>query len=354
MIIISYSSPGFMAAAENWANYRRSQEGGAFHVKVVDIADVFDEFSYGLHSGQAIKDFLEFAHTSWQSPRPAYVLILGDASYDRRNYEGYGYWDQVPAKNYVLQNEERDGDEPLADFDNDGLADIPIGRIPARNATEIMAALDKTIAFETPANQSLYRGALFAYLPLYGYPQYEQMSHQFRNQLPRGIPVLFIPRHELRADHEVFDDPLAGQQDLIDGINRGNFVVNFSCPGATGTWGGQSFFVTEDVARLTNAANPSLFTAFGDFTALFTSPSHDSLGEALVKAPNGGAVANWGAIAVTSVDDQSLIGTEFFRLLAAGNIPRMGDLVRASKQGLAGRNVGYSWEILGDPALKVR
>ena len=168
MIIVSYSSPEFMAAAETWAEYRRSQQGGGFNVKVVDVADIFDEFSYGLHSGQAVKSFLEYAHTNWQFPRPAYVLILGDASYDRRNYEGYGYWDMVPAKNVSLMYDENDSDDALADFDNDGLADIPIGRIPARTGPDILTVLNKTILFETPENQSLWRGGLFAYDATFG------------------------------------------------------------------------------------------------------------------------------------------------------------------------------------------
>ncbi len=59
-------------------------------MKVVDIEDVYDEFSYGAHSAQALKDFLTRAATNW-TPPPRYVLLVGDASYDPRNYEGFGY-----------------------------------------------------------------------------------------------------------------------------------------------------------------------------------------------------------------------------------------------------------------------
>ncbi len=349
MIIVSYSSPDMMAAAETWANYRRSEAGGGFTVNVVNIADIYDEFSYGLHTAQAIKDFLAYARQNWQTPAPAYVLLLGDASYDRRNYEGYGYWDMVPSKNVSFAYEEASSDDALVDFNNDGLADMAVGRITARSGSEALVCLSKTVSFETPANQSLYRGALFAYVSPLSHPEYEETSRQFRSQLPRGIPVSFIPQTFARA---LNDSP--GQQDLIDGINRGNYIDNFTGPGATGIWIGQGFFGLADVPRLTNAETPSIFTALGDFMAFFTPPNNDTLGEALVKAPNGGAVANWGAVTVTTLDNQTIIGKEFYRLLAAGSIHRMGDLINASKANLVGNNEAYGWVLLGDPALKVR
>ncbi len=275
------------------------------------------------------------------------MLILGDASYDRRNYEGYGYWDLVPSRNVSLTWGETASDDALADFDNDGIADIPIGRIPARSGSEVMAALNKTIAFETPTNQTLYRGALFAYI--FGY---EDMSRQFRNQLPPDIHVLFIPRNYGSGDN-LSEHPLTGQQDLIDGINRGNFIVNYAGPGSSGTWGGPTFFGISDIPLLTNADTPSLITALGSLNGYFNPPATDTLGEALVKAPNGGAAAIWGGSTDTTPDTQLLIGTEFYRLLAAGNIHRLGDLIKAAKTPIAGGNVGYSWTLMGDPALKV-
>lgn len=343
MIIISYSSPEFMAAAETWADYRRSQEGGGFNIKVVNIDDVFDEFSYGLHSAQGIKSFLEYVHTNWQFPRPAYVLILGDASYDRRNYEGYGYWDMVPAKNVSLPYDENDSDDAMADFDNDGIADIPIGRIPARTVLDIQTVLNKTISFETAENQSLWRGALFAYDAPYG-QDFLAISQMYRSGLPR-MPATFVSRLEAMS-----------HQHLIDGINSGKYIVNYSGHAAASIWGSQDFFTAAHIPQLTNAANPSIFTVFSDFNAFFTrpSPNNDCFGEALLKAPNGGAAVTFASTTVITPDVTVIVGSSFYQLLGAGHIPRIGDLVKASKQSIAGSNVGYSWEILGDPALKVR
>ncbi|MBV9241935.1 MAG: hypothetical protein JO314_08000, partial [Acidobacteria bacterium] len=123
MIIISYSDPTFITQAQNWATYRQSPTGGSFNVKVVDVADVYDEFGYGVVSSSSINSFLNYAYTSWQT-KPKYVLILGDASYDPRNYEGNGAWDLVPTKMVELIFTTTGSDEAVADFNGDGLAEI--------------------------------------------------------------------------------------------------------------------------------------------------------------------------------------------------------------------------------------
>ena len=60
-------------------------------------------------------------------------LLLGDASYDRRNYLGFGYWDLVPTMNVSLIYEETGSDDALADLDHNGVAEMAIGRVPARS-----------------------------------------------------------------------------------------------------------------------------------------------------------------------------------------------------------------------------
>jgi hypothetical protein len=63
---------------------------------VVDVQDVYDEFSYGLFDPQAIHDFLAYAYAHWQPPAPAYVLLIGDGNYDPRDNYGRGEPSYIP------------------------------------------------------------------------------------------------------------------------------------------------------------------------------------------------------------------------------------------------------------------
>jgi len=348
MVIISHSAADFMAASEAWANYRRSVGGGNYNVDTIDVADIFDEFSYGAHSSAAIKDFLFYAKNNWQTS-PRYVLLVGDASYDPRNYEGRGYNDLVPTKNVDLIYEETASDEALADFNHDGLAEMAIGRIPARTAFVVNTVLSKTIGFENPVMQSLDRGALFAYDGPFGF-DFNAMSQYLASQLPDGTPITYVSRTFEFPPYA--PDPNA-RQTLIDAINSGKYIVNYSGHGSAGTWASANFFSSNDAQLLTNTNRQSIFTMLTCFNGLFFWSQNDSLGEALLKS-NGGAVATWASTTETTPDYQLTMGARFYLKIGEGNITRMGDLVMDAKSTIAGSDVGYSWALLGDPALKVR
>ncbi len=346
LVIISYKD--WMTEAETWANYRRQQ---GFSVKVVNVEDIFDEFNYGVLSANSIGSFLEYAKNNWQTP-PAYVLLLGDGSYDSKNYEGQltpprpgsGFFNFVPVKIVNTLFSETGSDDALADFNGDGLSEIAIGRIPARNAQAVSNALAKVMAFEQPPMQTLDRGVIFAFDHPNGY-DFGAMSGRLRDQLPAGTPSFMIDRASPTA-----------QTDIINQINNGRYLVNWSGHGTTGTWGGtNALFDVDDVPSLTNANNQSVFTMLTCLNGFFHNLVNESLAEKLLYAQNGGAVAVWASSGMTTPDIQEIMATRFFNRIGVGNITRMGDLILDAKTTVpGGQDVRYTWVLIGDPMLKVR
>lgn len=349
MVIISYSSPEFMTASETWAAYRRSSAGGSFTVKVIDVADLYDEFSFGEHSAMAIYHFLQYVKNNWQNPRPHYVMLMGDASTDARNYVGLGYNDLVPTMHVGLIFEDTGSDEALADFNHDGVAEMAIGRVPARTLSVINTVFHKTTLFETTVNQSLDRGGVCAFDRPDGF-DFEAMCHALMDQLPAGMPKTYI--NKMIPPNNTTIDP-NGHTNLINALNLGPYVVNYSGHGTAGIWSSTNFFNSNDAAMLTNLSNPSIYTMLTCYNGYFMWALNDSLGEALLKAP-GGAVATWASTTETTPDYQLLMGSRFYLKTGEGNIRRLGDLVLDAKAIIAGSDVGYSWALLGDPALAVR
>jgi hypothetical protein len=290
-----------------------------------------------------VKEFLRFAKDNWQIP-PDYVLLLGDASRDPRNFEKGGFWDLVPTKLIDTAYEETGSDEALSDFDDDGLAEIAIGRIPARQAAEISVALSKTSAFEADAGR-FDRGTLFVYGP----PDpnnFQLISDTLHAQLPPSMPSQFLQAVT----------PNRGS--LIDSLNTGKFITNYAGHGATGTWQaepGKFFFEMVDVPLLTNADKLTIFTMLTCLNGYFVQPVHSSLSERLLNSQTGGAVAAWSSSGKTTSDFQLEMGKRFYGQLGDGQITRLGDLIKDAKAVLvAGTDVKYSWVLLGDPMLKVR
>lgn len=335
LVIIAYKD--FLAQAETWAQYRRGQ---GFSVEVINVDDIYDEFNYGALSANSMRDFLQYAKNNWQTP-PQYVLLIGDGSYDPRNYQGTGYWDLVPAKIVNTVYLETASDDAIVDFNDDGLAEMAIGRIPARTTAMVTTALTKTMTFEQPAMQMLSRGAIFAYDSSPDY-DFGGMSVRLRDQLPVGTPAVMISRADANAPTT-----------LINEINNGRYIVNYAGHGATGSW--QGIFFVSSVAQLTNQNDPTIFTMLTCLNGFFHNLTNESLAEKLLNHPTGGAASAWASSGTTTPDVQDVMGQRFYHQLALGNTTRMGDLIIDAKTAISGgRDVRLSWVLIGDPMLKVR
>src|SRR5262249_34784473 len=118
---------------------RRKAEG--LSVALVDIEDVQDEFASGEKSVDAVRGFLEWAVQHWAMP-PRYVLLLGSATYDPRNYLRLAR-DLVPAAVGQPDSLEAVSDSWFLAFPGSG--SVSMGRFPVRSVTETQAVVAKIL-----------------------------------------------------------------------------------------------------------------------------------------------------------------------------------------------------------------
>jgi hypothetical protein len=145
LLMISYGR--FLESLTPLKAWRESQ---GLSVAIVDVEDVYDEFSFGTKTPQGLKNFLLHAKSSWQNP-PRFVLLVGDASFDPRNFYGFGSFDFMPTKLVDTYYQETASDDWLVDFDGDGLPDMAIGRLPVRTPEEAAAVISKITGYEQSA-----------------------------------------------------------------------------------------------------------------------------------------------------------------------------------------------------------
>jgi hypothetical protein len=320
------------ANLEPLAALRRSR---GMQVSVVDVADLYDEFSFGLHTPHAVHDFLLLATTSWRHA-PHFVLFAGDSSYDPKNYFARGFNDQVPSKLIDTTQTETASDDWLADFNNDGISDLAIGRLPARTTAEVNMMVNKIITFEnTPADPS--RGAL-----LVADRTFEGASTSLQSALPAGLPVQTINRSSS-------DDTTIHNQ-IVSSINQGPRVTNYFGHGSNGVWTSAFLLSNQDAPALTNTNKLSLFTMMTCYNGYFQDALSESLSESLLKSP-GGAVAVWASTSLTEPGGQSSIDEEFYRQVFGNQAQTLGDSVRVAKGATTDSDVRRTWTLFGDPAM---
>ncbi|MFZ2492200.1 MAG: C25 family cysteine peptidase, partial [Thermoanaerobaculia bacterium] len=129
LVIISHRD--FLTAANA---LKKAREAEGIATAVVDVQNLYDEFTFGERGPQAIRAFLEKSQ-SW-TRAPKYAILLGDASFDPRNYMWMGTYDFVPTKLVPTGYLKTSSDDWMADFTNTGVPAIAIGRIPVRTAEE--------------------------------------------------------------------------------------------------------------------------------------------------------------------------------------------------------------------------
>jgi hypothetical protein len=322
---------------------KRQSEG--MTTAVVDIEDVYDEFGYGLHGPQALKEFLRHAATHW-STAPRYIIFAGDASLDPRDYFNVGNFDFVPTKLVDATYNETASDDWLADFDNDGIADIPVGRLPLRSVSDASLVISKIVNFSV-ANVP-QAAMLIADDP--GTPpvwDFETASDEVQALLP---PTMTVQRINVRTE----PSPAQATADIINGLTQGRSVVNYSGHGNVDVWSGASIFTSANATALTNGNKLPFVIVMDCLNGYYHDPTLLSLAEAFLKAPNGGAVAAFASSGLTTTFGQRQMELELYRQLYGSQSLALGDAIRIAKAASTDFDVRTTWIFFGDPSIKIR
>jgi autotransporter-associated beta strand protein len=335
-LIISHRS--LLGSVQPLADLRRSQ---GMAVDVIDVEDLYDEFSFGAHAPQAIQNFIRRAANSWKVT-PRYVLLVGDATYDPRNYLGQGANDMIPTKLLWATDMKTASDDWMADMDGDGVPELAVGRLPVRTASEAGVLVGKIVNY-VPGQSA--QGALLV-ADHAGDNDFEGASSALGQQLPAGMPVQVVNRGTQDAN--------TVRSQIIGNLNQGPQVVNYFGHGSVGLWTGAGLLTTSDAANLQNGNRLPLFTMMTCLNGYFQDVSGDSLAEALLKAQNGGAVAVWASSGQTDMEGQRQVAQPLYQLLFGGQSMTLGDAVRGAKSATGDVSVRRSWIFFGDPTQRIR
>jgi hypothetical protein len=315
----------------------REQQG--MSVVLVDVEDLYDEFNFGAKSPWAIKDFLARAYQFW-TPQPRYLILVGDTSYDPRNYLGYGEFDLMPTKLVNTEKLKTASDDWFVDFNNDGLSEMAVGRLPAASAAEGTAMVSKIIDYEGYA--SLMNEVLLV-SDINDLHNFELANAKVAKRIPASLSV-----------NEIYRGGNAeARTDLLNLLNQGQLLVNYFGHGSTQIWNG-NLLTYSDVWNLTNSPNLPFFINTTCLNGFFQDPYSESLAEGLLKTPLGGAVAVWTSSGLTDPAEQVPLNEELITLLFNGQGLTIGEAVMRAKQAATDRDVRRTWILFGDPTLRLK
>jgi hypothetical protein len=320
------------------------REAQGWTVALVDVEDLYDEFGFGNKTPQALRDFLLRARVYWRKP-PGFVLLVGDASMDPRNYLGLGSFDLVPTKLIDTAYLETASDDWLVDFNGDGLPDMAIGRLPVRTVEEAQLMVSKIVGYEQSAG-GMTEVMLVADMMGDGDFDFEGASSEVGALLGGNLTTRKVFRSQFTDDAQVHTE-------LLGGLNGGELLVNYMGHGSQESWRGDTFTST-DAGALTNGFRLPFVVSMTCLNGFFQDVYSDSLAEALLKAKQGGAVAVWASSGLTEPANQAVMNKELVRLLFNGESLTLGEAVKRAKAAVSDQDVRRTWILFGDPTTRLR
>jgi hypothetical protein len=349
------------------------RQAQGFRVAIIDIEDIYDEFSYGIKSPQALKDFLSYAYSNWRSPAPEYVLLVGDSTYDPKDHwlEGDSTAYLPAYLIFVDYKGETVTDEWFVTISgDDAVPDMYIGRLPAADAADAATMAAKIIAYETTPNSKFSDPAaaweknvlLVADNQRDGEDYlYEADFAAMNNAAADILPPYMNPNPGYLGIH--YASAVFLNTFIIDTLNTdGALIVNYSGHGATQIWAEEDILVSDDLTGFTNTIELPFFVSMSCETGVFSYPEpwdFPSLAESLLRSTSG-AVAALMPTGMTATEGQRVLNTALFEHIFNEDVRTLGPAIAAAKQTLLANGsteyeqISKTFLLFGDPATALK
>lgn len=361
-IIITCSD--FVNEVERLARYRNVQ---GLRVSVVDVADVYDQFSYGLFTPTAIHDFLKFAYHHWKRPSPSYLLLVGDANWDYKDNLGYGVDNCVPTYLVATRGNEAAASDTrfVCVSGEDFLPDMHVGRLPVSTQKQADIIVDKTIQNEKDAGANWRRRIL---LVADDGPSFERQSAITSDYIPAGFETIRLDLGSLKLPQDMpLNKKIEKTNDsftprVLDEINRGCGIIQFVGHGGLRVWAHEHILNSRESAdhweNMTNKGKFPIIFTFSCLNGFFDSPRFPTIAERFLNEKDKGAVAvvtntrgslesetlflNWNIFDAIFNLETDTLGS----VLTCAKLRSITDVSRFA-------NLMDTFTVLGDPALKI-
>jgi hypothetical protein len=323
-------------------------ETQGLQVVAIPIEAVYDQFNFGRPDPSAIRDFMQYARKTWQ-PAPRYLLLVGDTTYDFHGYITDVAANRVPSiLVHTMFGGETVSDIALVQLDDDPWPDIAVGRMPAQTPEQVRTLVEKTLKYEQNPPQGPWR--------------------------QRVLVVADGQQASFRADAEVFlsrfspaiETQLLAPETGANGANQqvkqqleaGYLLVAYFGHGSVTQWGKDRLFSVADSMALANGDRLPIVLNMSCLTGLFTHPRVDSLAEALLWQPAGGAVAVLAPTSLTLAFDQSFLSEALVDALLTNPNATLGQMLLHAWRQVpvdhpSSRDVMQTFLLFGDPALRL-
>lgn len=367
--------PNFLPQAKRLAEFHSKQDNLVIHV--VNVQDIYNEFSSGSQDLCAIRDFLRMFYKRAANPAaaPKYVLLFGRASYDYK-------YRKSPNTNYIPTFESNESFAPTISYCSDDFLgfledhegkwdsgndigetlDIGIGRLIVTNEQEANDMVEKVLSYYAPEAYGTWRNKIVfsaddgdGGLHIY---QADGLANNIINKYPEyNVEKIYLDAYPLISTAGGARYPDA-QVAINNSIENGCLIFNYTGHGGEVGLTAERVMGIEDVTSWTNGLKskgvklPMFLTATCEFSR-FDDPGRYSAGELALLNPQGGAIALFTTVRLVYSGQNLSLNNAFYRHVGFDSVsqlnpPKLGDIIRETKNDYNDKNT-RNFVLLGDP-----
>ncbi|OHX67751.1 type IX secretion system sortase PorU [Flammeovirga pacifica] len=374
--LLIVTAPDYRQQANQLKNHRETNDN--LDVHVVTTTEVFNEFSSGRQDITAIRDFAKSLYDR-NNQKFKYLLLFGQGSYD---YIGQNFSNssQVPiyeSRNVLMRTQTFSSEDFFGFFDdNEGFwgenvdgnvelhdLEIGVGRLPVRDIETAQVLVNKLIDYDTiTSNREQWKKDI-----LFVADDGDSNTHQ---RDANKLAVIVEENNSNFNSKRIYIDNLPKEPSPIGAIapatydlvyktinDEGALIVNYSGHGSVARWADETILDLEMINNFRNYQKlPMFFTATCEF-GRYDNPNFISAAEQLLFNPYGGAIAMMTTTRPVYASSNFIINNAFydnvFQKNQDGEYPRLGDVLKSTKnasiQGVNNRN----FALLGDPSMRL-
>lgn len=370
-----YITPaGFYKEAIRLAAFHQ-QRGVSIHV--INVNDIYNEFSSGAQDISAIRDFLRMFYTRGSaSSKLKYVTFWGRASYDYK-YRISGNSNFVPTYQSIASQ------SPLSSYCSDDYfgflddgegkwdsgsdpkeyLDVAIGRLPVSDETEASNAVDKIIGYYRSDRMGDWRNKIVFVADDEDGGLHQRDANIMANSVVNRFGNYNVQKVWIDAYKE---EVVAGgqrypsaQKAIVDAVQKGCFIINYTGHGGELGWAAERILTIEDINSWTNAIRLPLFvTATCEFSR-FDDPARKSAGELTFLSTQGGSIGLFTTVRLVSAYSNTVLNTYFYNRVGLDSTSKtapktLGEIMRLTKNdyGITDNNE-RNFTLLGDAVMRL-
>lgn len=359
-----------MSYAREIGEFHLQEEGLSYHV--IDIEDVFNEFSSGNNDLTAVRNFVKMFYdraATQPETAPKYLLLYGNGNYDNRSLDEFLLPSYQSTKSfqtvetYVTDDyfgllDDNEGDDVTNTTTN--LLDIAIGRITVDNLEKATHSVEKIKRYYSQSSFGSWRSQV-AFMA-------DDEDNNIHIRDANEVADIILDNYLNYNLSKIYLD--AFKQQSVSGGNRypdinemlnnkifqGLFYLNFVGHGGPNGLTDEKVVTFDEINHWNNKDKLFLFcTATCEFTR-FDLPKRNSAGERVLLKSDGGAIALVSTTRLVFSDKNRIINENFTRFLMQASTEAnqtIGSIFYKTKNITNTRENNRKFALFGDPALRL-